>query len=79
MSQLDDSAARETLVNPRPDVRHDVVLAEIVEQIVEVPLVKFQGLVLRSSRLMKELAPARHRCLVSGAVHYEHRQSNLAE
>ena len=49
-------------------------LADVVEQIVVVPFVELQRLILGAGVVVELLAAARFRRLVDGAVHDEHRQ-----
>src|SRR5262245_38180367 len=55
-------------VDPRLDVRHHLLLADVGEQIVEVALVQLQRFVARPDPLVELLAAARARHLVGSAV-----------
>src|SRR3954447_11676208 len=61
-------------IDPSLDVVHDLFLADIVEEVVEVSLIEVELLVLRSDRVVEELASRRYRRLVGGAVHDQDRQ-----
>ena len=54
-------------------------LADVVEQVVVVPLVELERLVLGSGGLVEELAAVADGGLVVGAVHDEHRQRDARE
>ena len=66
------SCGRQASVDPTHDIRHDLLLADVAEEIVKVPFVKLQRLVLRVGRIMKVLAPSRLGRLVEGTVQDEH-------
>src|SRR5262245_53874490 len=67
---------RQVRVDPGLDVRHDLLLADVGQQIMKVPLVQLQRLVLRAGLLVELPAAARLRHLVRGAVQDEERQGD---
>src|SRR4030095_3972856 len=69
----------EPLVDPLTDVVEHLFFAYVVEQIVKMPFVELQGLVLRSGGLMKELAAVADGRLVAGPVHDQDRERDRRE
>src|SRR5262252_7204652 len=65
---------RESSSEPGLDVRHDLLLAEIVEQVVVVPVVELERLVLGAGLVVEALAAGRLRRLVRRAVKDQHRE-----
>src|SRR5215471_4682313 len=71
--------AGEPSVDPRLDVRRDGLLADVIQEIVEVALVELQRLVLRTGQVVEALASRRPRCLVGGAVEDQDGQCEFRE
>src|SRR5256885_6780285 len=73
---VDDGAAhgRNVRIDPGLDVVHHNLLVDVVQEVVEVPVVELQRLVARAGRLVEPLAAARLRRPVGRAVEDEHRQ-----
>src|SRR5579863_1402054 len=65
--------------NPPRDIRHHLFLANVIQQVVVVPLVEFERLVCRARVFVKKLAPARLCRLICSSVENEQRQSDPAE
>ena len=71
--------ARDDGTEPLRDVGHHPLLVEIVEQVVEVPVVQLQRLVLRAGSVVEQLAAASLARFVGGAVKDQQRQGDDAE
>ncbi|GEM_PF-4730128 len=63
---------RQTGINPRHHVVQYAFLAQIIEKIMEMPLVKFEGFVAGACRFVKKLAAAWHCRFVSSAMQNQH-------
>ena len=57
------------LIDPSEDVRHHLFLADVIEQVVVMALIEFEGFVRRTRIVVERLAPAR---LSSGRAKLSH-------
>src|SRR3954471_24735069 len=64
----------QTRRQPGVHVSHHLLSAVVVEQIVDVPIVKLQSLVRRASGVEEELTSSGAREFIGGAVENQHRQ-----
>src|SRR5262245_29226955 len=71
---LNAASRRQVFVDPGRDVRQHALLADVIEQIVEVTLIELERLVFGSGRFVEELAALADRRIVHGPVHDQHRQ-----